>query len=99
MLHGAERPQSSEYITDSYRKIISKNNARANREEITKRVYLENLCQKNFPGKDWKSFFQNVENKPALIDLFSKYLVRKCFPEVTKIPIAFTNERNTFQVS
>ena len=50
-------------------------------------------------GNDWKSFFQKVENKPALIDLFSKYIVCKCFPEVIKIPIICTNDRNSFQVA
>ena len=50
-------------------------------------------------GNDLKSLFQSIENKQALIDLFSKYLVRKCFPEVIKIPIIFTNDRNTFQVA
>ena len=50
-------------------------------------------------GNDLKSLFQSIENKEALIDLFSKYLVRKCFPEVIKIPIIFTNDRNTFQVA
>ena len=43
----AERPQSLEYIIDSCQKLRSKDNARAMRGELTKRVYLENLCQKN----------------------------------------------------
>ena len=38
-------------------------------------------------------FLLNIENKKALFDLFSKCLVCKCFPEVIKIPIAFTNEK------
>ena len=73
----AERPQSLEYIIDSYRKISSKNNARAIRGEITNHVYLENSYQKMLQGNDWKSSFQNIENKQVLIDLFSKYLVFK----------------------
>ena len=46
MTSEAERRQSLEYINDSYRKISFKNNARANRGEITKRVYLDNFCEK-----------------------------------------------------
>ena len=48
----AERPQSLEYIIDSYENISSKNITRANRGEITERVYLENVCQKMFQGND-----------------------------------------------
>ena len=43
----AERPQSLEYIIDSYWKISSKNNARANRGEITKHVLFREFISKN----------------------------------------------------
>ena len=76
-----------------------KKNARANRGEITKCVYLQNLCQKMFQGIDWISLFQNIENKQALTALFSKYLVPKWLLEVIKISIIFTNNKNTFQVA
>lgn len=35
----AQRPQALKYVNDSYRKISSKNNARANRGEITKTCF------------------------------------------------------------
>ena len=99
----AERPQSLEYIVHSYRKNMfqkkKKKNARANRGEIAKCVYLQNFCQKMFQGNDWISLFKNIENKQALTALFSKYLVPKWFLEVIKIPIIFTNNKNTFQVA
>ena len=54
---------------------------------------LENLFQKMLQWNNWKSFFQNIENKQAYIDLFSKYLICECFPEVFKIPIIFPNDK------
>ena len=97
----AERSQFLENIVHSYRKICfkKKKNARANRGEITKCVYLQNLCQKMFQGIDWISLFQNIENKQALTALFSKCLVPKWLLEVIKISIIFTNNKNTFQVA
>ena len=59
------------------------------------RIYVKKLFQRN--GS--KSFFQNTENKQALIDLLSNYLVLICFPVVIKILIVFTNDRNTLQVT
>ena len=37
------------------------------------------------PGNQWKSFSRNSENKQALIDLFTKHLARRYFPQEIKI--------------
>ena len=80
-------------------KSLKDSNARAKRGEITKRVYLENLCQKMLQRKSLEIFLSKHWKQTTPFDLFSKYLVRKFFPEVIKISIIFTNDRNTSQVA
>ena len=80
-------------------KSLKDSNARAKRGEITKRVYLENLCQKMLQRKSLEIFLSKHWKQTTPFDLFSKYLVRKFFPEVIKISIIFTNDGNTSQVA
>ena len=47
----AQRPQALKYVNDSYRKISSKNNASANRGEITKTGVCGKFLSKNVPMK------------------------------------------------
>ena len=53
--------RQSKKVHFSYRKISSKNNARANRGEITVRVYLENLRQKCFRGMVGNLSFKTIK--------------------------------------
>ena len=95
----AQNPLSLEFVNDTYRQISCKNVARSNRGQTMKRVHLENFGQKMPTGNEWISFFHNLDNKQSLIDLFSKYLLRKKFPKDVNVPIVFTNKEDTFEVT
>ena len=61
------------------------------RGESGKRDYLQIEHQSMIIGKNWASFFHNIENKKDLCNLFAIFIRKSCFRDINDVSFVIAN--------
>ena len=84
-------PESIEFVCDTYCSISSKSCTLTERGESGKRDYLQIGHQSTIIGKNCASFFQNIENKKDLCNLFAIFIRKSCFRDISNVSNVIAN--------
>ena len=65
---------------------------------MSARTHVNSFEQKMLQGKEWNSFFDNIENKQDLLKLVVKFM--KCNATNSQsIPVVINDEEDTWQIT
>ena len=84
-------PDLIEFVSDAYCSINSKSCTPTEGGESGKRDYFQIGHQSMIIRKNCASFFQNIENKKDLCNLFAIFIRKTCFRDISNVSNVIAN--------
>ena len=92
-------PLSVKIINDIYKSFSAKSGTRLARGEVPRRVYLQGFEQQMVKGKEWNSFFNNIDNTTELINLTVDMFKSEQFRKKLDTTLITTNGDKTWKIT